>query len=83
MSIDSPEVEALLNSEQEEESPFPGARRILNWEQRIVGAFAACLPATAVTSLLKHLAFLHVKQSQQLLHPVNPIPPGGWLFVSC
>ena len=60
MDLDSPEVEALLNSEQEEQPPFPGARRILNWEQRIVGAPTACLPATAATLLLRHLAFLHM-----------------------
>ena len=38
MPIDSPEVQALLSSDGEEEPPFPGARRILSWEQRIVSA---------------------------------------------
>ena len=36
MPLDSPQVEALLRTEKEEEPPFPGARRILNWEQRMV-----------------------------------------------
>lgn len=30
------EVEDLLNTDKEEVAPFEGARRILNWEQRIV-----------------------------------------------
>ena len=41
MSIDSPEVQALLSTDKEEEPPFPGARRILNWEQRIVSSYHA------------------------------------------
>ncbi len=36
MPLDSPEIQSLLNMAQEEEPPFPGARRILQWEQRIV-----------------------------------------------
>lgn len=42
MPLDSPEIQSLLNMVQEE-PPFPGARRILQWEQRIVfshGSFA-------------------------------------------
>ena len=45
MSIDSPEVQALLSSDKEEEPPLPGARRILNWEQRIVSDHHAHLLA--------------------------------------
>lgn len=33
------EVEDLLNTDKEEVAPFEGARRILNWEQRIVSVF--------------------------------------------
>ncbi|KAL0026158.1 hypothetical protein WJX79_006225 [Trebouxia sp. C0005] len=43
MPLDSPEIQSLLNMAQEEEPPFQGARRILQWEQRIVfshGSFA-------------------------------------------
>ncbi len=36
LPLDSPEVMSLVNMEQEEEAPFPGARPILHWEQRIV-----------------------------------------------
>ncbi|KAL0054293.1 hypothetical protein WJX82_006702 [Trebouxia sp. C0006] len=36
MPLNSPEIQSLLNMAQEEEPPFPGARRILQWEQRIV-----------------------------------------------
>lgn len=45
MAIDSPEVQALLSCDKEEEPPFPGARRILNWEQRIVRAHHSHLVA--------------------------------------
>ena len=41
MSLDSPEIQALLGSDQEEAAPFPGARRILHWEQRMVSALSA------------------------------------------
>ncbi|DBA67794.1 TPA: hypothetical protein ACH3X2_001196 [Trebouxia sp. C0005] len=43
MPLDSPEIQSLRNMAQEEEPPFQGARRILQWEQRIVfshGSFA-------------------------------------------
>ena len=39
MPLDSPEIQSLLNMAQEEAPPFPGARRVLQWEQRIVSYF--------------------------------------------
>ena len=36
LPLDSPQLQMLLTEEKEEEPPFPGARRILEWEQSIV-----------------------------------------------
>ena len=69
MSLDSPEVQALLSSDKEEEPPFPGARRILNWEQRIVRSRYAHLlaeqPCVLSCSTGKPLHNLHVLSAAQ------------------
>ncbi|KAL3156329.1 hypothetical protein ABBQ38_000647 [Trebouxia sp. C0009 RCD-2024] len=58
------EVEDLLNTDKEEVAPFEGARRILNWEQRIVlshGSFAGEHP---VNRKAKCTVYLRELQAQ-------------------
>ena len=44
LPLDHPDVQTLLSMEpQEEPPPFPGARQILRWEQRLVCNYAVCL----------------------------------------
>lgn len=64
MPLDSPEIQSLLNMAEEEEPPFPGARRILQWEQRIVfshGSFAGKHP---VNRKAKCMVYLRELQEQ-------------------
>ena len=42
------EIEDLLSTDKEEVAPFEGARRILNWEQRIVSVLGSYLLNTYI-----------------------------------